>query len=103
MLPGGTRTSDVLPNLAEDDNFEAAPLPVVTGTMRDGAILIGDDAAPLAVTAPRGRGRITVLTFSPEREPFLSWTNKAWFWAKLSEIPLSRLTSARAATADLVR
>jgi hypothetical protein len=93
MLPGGTRTSDVLPNLAEDDNFEAAPLPVVTGTMRDGAILIGDDAAPLAVTAPRGRGRITVLTFSPEREPFLSWTNKAWFWAKLSEIPLSRLTS----------
>ena len=74
--------------------FEAAPLPMLTGTMRDGAVLIGDDAAPLAVTAERGRGRITVLTFSPEREPFVSWKNRGWFWAKLAEIPLARLTSS---------
>jgi len=79
-------------SLADDAEFEAAPLPMLTGTMRDGAILIGDAAAPLAVTAERGRGRITVLTFSPEREPFVSWKNRAWFWAKLAEIPLARLT-----------
>jgi hypothetical protein len=28
-----------------------------------------------------------VLTFSPEREPFLSWKNRAWFWSKLAEVP----------------
>ena len=79
----------------EDAQFEAAPLPVLTGPMRDGATLIGDDAAPLAVTAERGRGQITVLTFSPEREPFVSWKNRDWFWAKLSGIPQSRLQSAQ--------
>ena len=66
---------------------------MLAGTMRDGVALIGDDAAPLAVTAGRGRGRITVLTFSPEREPFISWQNRGWFWAKLAEVPLARLTS----------
>ena len=79
--------------IAEDPQFESAPLPMLTGTMRDGAVLIGSEAAPLAVTAERGRGRITVLTFSPEREPFVSWQNRGWFWAKLAEIPLARLTS----------
>jgi hypothetical protein len=84
------------PATIEDDaQFEAAPLPVLTGPMRDGATLIGDDAAPLAVTAERGRGRITVLTFSPEREPFVSWKNRDWFWAKLSGIPQARLQSAQ--------
>jgi hypothetical protein len=80
-------------SLPDDLPFETTNLPVVTGTLRDGTILIGDAAAPLAVTAPRGRGQITVLTFSPEREPFLSWTNRAWFWAKLSDVPLALLTS----------
>ena len=23
--------------------------------------------------------------------PFISWKNRGWFWAKLSEVPLSRL------------
>jgi len=80
-------------NLADDPQFETAPLPMLACTLRDGAALIGEDAAPLAVTAERGRGRITVLTFSPEREPFVSWINRGWFWAKLAEIPLARLTS----------
>ena len=44
---------------------------------------------PLAVDGLRGRGRITVLTFSPEREPFLSWKNRNWFWSKLADIPAS--------------
>jgi hypothetical protein len=79
----------------DDAEFEAAPLPMLTGTMRDGTALIGDAAAPLAISAERGRGQITVLTFSPEREPFISWKNRGWFWAKLSEIPLSRLQGVR--------
>jgi len=90
---GGQTAATSPSSIMEDAEFEAAPLPMLTGTMRDGATLIGDAAAPLAVTAERGRGRITVLTFSPEREPFVSWKNRGWFWAKLAEVPLARLTS----------
>ncbi len=42
---------------------------------------------PLIVTASRGRGRVTGLLFSPEREPFRSWKNLPTFWAKLTEVP----------------
>jgi hypothetical protein len=28
-----------------------------------------------------------VLAFSPEREPFRSWQQKAWFWARLVDLP----------------
>jgi hypothetical protein len=79
--------------ITDDTTFDAAPLPILAGPLSDGAILIGDEAAPLAVTADRGRGRITVLTFSPEREPFLSWKDRGLFWAKLAGIPRTRLES----------
>ena len=59
-------------NLTEDDEFEAAPLPVLTGAMRDGKVIVGKAETPLVIQAQRGRGRLTLLTFSPEREPFLS-------------------------------
>ena len=42
---------------------------------------------PLVVTTSRGRGQVTALAFSPEREPFRSWPNKAWFWARLFDVP----------------
>jgi hypothetical protein len=71
----------------EDTQFDSAPMQVATGTLHDGVILIGDPSAPLAVDGYRGRGRITVLNFSAEREPFLSWKNRAWFWSKLAEVP----------------
>ncbi len=90
---GGPPAAGFPANVVDDLGFEGAPLPVVSGTLRDGTVLIGDDSAPLAVTAGRGRGRITVLMFSPEREPFVSWQNRGWFWAKLAEVPLARLTS----------
>lgn len=73
--------------LPEDPKFEAAPLQVATGIMRDGEILAGPATAPLVVTAARGRGQLTVLTFSPELEPFLSWTNRPHFWAKMMDLP----------------
>ena len=74
-------------DLIDDQDFDAAPLQVATGTPRDGMILIGDSAAPLAFQGKRGRGRITVLGFSPEREPFLSWKNRPWFWARMAGVP----------------
>ncbi|HTA29693.1 MAG TPA: hypothetical protein VK731_04380, partial [Candidatus Cybelea sp.] len=73
--------------VADDAQFDATPMQVAIGTLRDGKVLIGEPAAPLAITAPRGRGKVTVLTFSPEREPFLSWKNRTWFWAKLADVP----------------
>jgi hypothetical protein len=74
---------------AEDVQFDSSPMSVATGELRDGTVLIGDSATPLAVESARGRGRITVLMFSPEREPFISWKNRAWFWSKLADVPAS--------------
>lgn len=100
--PGSPRASPVsnsaplitpAPDLPQDADFDAAPLQVATGTPRDGTILIGDSTAPLAFEGKRGRGRITVLGFSPEREPFLSWKNRPWFWARLAEVPAAAFQS----------
>jgi hypothetical protein len=77
----GFTNSDIKP----DDKFESAPLPIVTGRLTDGVVTIGTKEQPLAIEAPRGRGKITVLTFSPEREPFISWTNREWFWVRMSQ------------------
>ncbi len=74
---------------AEDSDFVAAPLSVAAGSLRDGFYLIGDSAAPLAIEGLRGRGKVTVLTFDPEREPFVSWKNRGWLWAGLAGIPAS--------------
>ncbi|HEV7924843.1 MAG TPA: hypothetical protein VGR14_05780 [Verrucomicrobiae bacterium] len=71
---------------ADDAQFDATAMQVATGQLRDGKVLIGGAAEPLAIDAVRGRGRITVLTFSPEREPFVSWKNRTWFWAKLADV-----------------
>jgi hypothetical protein len=67
-------------------------MPISTGSVKDGVVLFASGSAPtagtpLAVQAPRGRGKVTVLTFSPEREPFRSWKGKSYFWAKLAGIP----------------
>jgi hypothetical protein len=55
--------------------------------LRDGKVLVGPDESPLVIDATRGRGRLTVLTFSPELEPFRSWRNRPWFWARLVNVP----------------
>jgi hypothetical protein len=59
-------------------------MPVAVGRLKDGFALASAENVPLIVQAPRGRGRITALTFSPEREPFRSWKGRSYFWAKLS-------------------
>ena len=79
-----------LPNpydaLARDAAFEAQPLQAAGLTMRDGWILAGTPEHPLIASAARGRGQVTVLAFSPELEPFRTWRNKSWFWARLSGV-----------------
>src|SRR5205814_1230231 len=80
--------------LLDDGAFESADLPVVNAVVRDGSVLIGTKEEPLAIRAARGRGDVTVLLFSPELEPFRSWKNRNWFWAKLGEAPLEWLAGA---------
>jgi len=76
-----------------DSEFEQAPLPIASAQLRNGTILLGRADAPLMLQGERGRGRVTVLAFSPEREPFRSWKNKGWFWARLAEVPPRLFTS----------
>jgi hypothetical protein len=74
-------------NLESDSNFELAEIQIATGTVRDGQVVQDAEDAPLIISANRGRGRITVLMFSPEREPFRSWKNLPTFWSKLADVP----------------
>ncbi len=85
-------SSDVAANspfseLADDFNFEASEMLVATGKLLDGHAVLAAGNTPLIVAANRGRGRVTALLFSPEREPFRSWKNQPTFWAKLTEVP----------------
>ena len=73
--------------LAIDAEFEQVDFPVAIGTVRDGEVLLSLQNTPLVISAKRGRGQITELMFSPEREPFRSWKNREWFWAKLLSVP----------------
>jgi hypothetical protein len=73
--------------LAPDPSFVDASMPVATGQLRDGRVLLAAKGVPLIIEAVRGRGQVTLLTFSPEREPFRSWKNRAWFWSKLMQVP----------------
>src|SRR5438067_1423995 len=73
--------------LTPEPEFEEVEFPVATGNLRDGQAALSLQGTPLIVSARRGRGEITVLLFSPEREPFRSWKNREWFWAKLLSVP----------------
>jgi hypothetical protein len=61
--------------------------PVTASEVMDGEVLLGVDGTPLILRGRRGLGQVTLLTFSPEREPFRSWENRDWFWARLLAIP----------------
>ncbi len=74
-------------NLPVDSTFAGAEMAVATGSLRDGQVVLASGQNPLIIAAHRGRGKVTVLMFSPEREPFRSWKNRSYFWAKLLPIP----------------
>lgn len=95
-VPIQPATTVPIPNpfarLPLDPQFPGNPLQIATVTLRDGQVVMGSEAEPLVITARRGRGQITVLTFSPERDPFLSWKLRPDFWAKLANVPPVLLT-----------
>ena len=74
-------------NLPSDSEFENAELLVAAGAPRNGQVLASAGDAPLLITSHQGRGRVTVLLFDPERDPFRSWKNLPSFWAKLTGVP----------------
>ena len=89
-----TGTSSRLALLEKDSAFETAPVQVGVGQLGDARVVLQSGDLPLIVEANRGRGHITALLFSPEREPFRSWTHLPVFWARLSGVPASYYTSA---------
>ncbi len=72
-----------------DSVFANATLSVAHFIPTDAKAVLQREGTPLIVSANRGAGKVTLILFSPEREPFKSWKNKAWFWAKIMEIPES--------------
>jgi hypothetical protein len=86
-------TSSFYGGLDTDGSFVNAEMPVATGAVRDGRVIMGSQQAPLAVQSTRGRGKLTVLLFSPEREPFKSWKHRPYFWARLAQTPPQWFTS----------
>lgn len=78
--------------LPEDPSFASAPLQVAQVTLKDGTPLLGPGEQPLIVTVRRGLGQLTVLTFAPELEPFRSWKNAPYFWAKAVRLSPDVLT-----------
>lgn len=85
-------------NLTADPAFEDTEFAVCTVTLGDADVIVSADSTPLAIRAQRGRGYVTGLTFSPDREPFRSWKNRAWFWARLCNIPVGVLDAGIANT-----
>jgi hypothetical protein len=88
--------SDPFANLAGDADFDRATLALSTSTVstNDGRVVLAVSNTPLIIEAARGRGLVTVLTFSPEREPVRAWKNRPWFWAKIAHLPTELVVSA---------
>ncbi|MBU6402819.1 MAG: hypothetical protein KGS61_21065, partial [Verrucomicrobia bacterium] len=86
--PGtGAAMPDPLAELTDDAVFDQSALGIAGAEDRGGRIVVEAGAKPLVIEADRGRGMVSVLTFSPEREPFRSWKNRSWFWVKLARMP----------------
>lgn len=96
-LKKGTKNKageNVTATITPESAFEQAEMEVATITLRDGKELASANGVPLAVEAIRGNGKITVLLFSPERQPFVSWQNRPWFWAMLTSVPVETFEGA---------
>jgi hypothetical protein len=83
-------TEDVYAKLEPDANFEGQDFPIAKAEPRDGVVHLEIDGSPLIIAAPRGRGIITALAFSPEREPFRNWKLRPWFWAHMMRLARSK-------------
>lgn len=76
--------------LEPDVSVDESDFLVVGARLRDGArSILEADGRPWIFESLRGRGYLTVLLFSPEREPFRGWKQRDWFWVKLLDLPWS--------------
>lgn len=79
-----------LPAPVDDASFDQAEMVFATGKSIPGAeIKLSVGGIPAIASIPRGRGAVSMLTFSPDREPFRSWSNRPWFWSQLVGLPAS--------------
>jgi hypothetical protein len=80
--------------IPNDPNLAGVGLPVATGGLRGAVPLLSVGQVPLMVERHWGHGKVTVLLFNPEREPFRSWENRTLFWTKLTGLPAKEGTVA---------
>jgi hypothetical protein len=84
----GTATAQYpFADLKEDPMFESAELQVAQAEVTGGRVLASVGGAPIMIQRQLGLGRVTVLLFSPEREPFRSWKHLPALWSRLTEVP----------------
>ena len=110
--PGGRKdkndSSRYFQDLIGDPSVAEADTAVVTGAIAPGStVILAESITPLVVTRAHGRGRVTLLTFNPEREPVKSWRLNRQFWAALAGVPAPLLnghawTDPGAASLDAV-
>lgn len=81
-------------DLREDPVFEKSEIRVAVGAIRDGEPVVSIGDIPIMIASRQGRGRVTTLMFSPEREPFRSWKNLPSFWSRVVEVPPEMFASS---------
>jgi len=70
-----------------DPSFLTNILTTIEAKPRDGSVTIQAEGIPLMYQRGHGRGRVSVLTFDPERQPFVGYLGRAGFWTRLVEAP----------------
>jgi hypothetical protein len=78
-----------------DESFATAEVPLLEWRAAEGAVPVPGLERGLGLVASRGRGRIVALAFNPEREPFLSWSHRPWFWGALCGVKSQVMTPNR--------
>jgi len=73
-----------------DPTIDTNDFLLISARLREaGKVRLEVKGRPWILSGKPGRGHLTVLLFSPEREPFRSWENREWFWARLMDLPWS--------------
>jgi hypothetical protein len=91
LLPMRITGSEVVPNLNSlglpSNSSTNTATPVAVGEVTRGTARFTAGEKPLVIESEFGRGRVTLLTFSIEREPFRSARGKEEFWRGLAVLP----------------
>ncbi len=82
-----TPTVIKLPPVVPDSAFDTAELSVMATSLLDGRAEVSVGDRPLVIEARRGRGKISAITFSTERQPFTTWNHRGLFWARMIGLP----------------